>query len=297
MKRNGKNKWIAVALTLSLLFFWCSPCWTDSNKTSLWRIFSGRGTVYLMGSVHFLNQESYPLPPGFEQAYQESSTVVFETDIGSMNTPEVQNQMLRLAFLPEGDSMQNHLSSGTYRELENRLLQMKIEPARFDRLKPWMAAQTIAMVQLIKRGFHPQYGVDQHFFQKAKQDGKAIHALESVAFQIELVSSLERYDQDMVIDKTLKEMDILDTFIKELYQAWRTGDCASLGKLMNRSLDGFPDLYDRFITVRNRRWLPPILDYVENEQNVLVIVGAGHLCGKDNLIGMLAEAGVAVEQI
>jgi len=297
VKRDAKIKWLALSLALTLFFFCSISAWADSDKSCLWRVRSGRGTVYLMGSVHFLDKDSYPLPPSLEQAYQESPTVVFETDIGSMRKPEVQEKMIGLALLPDGDRMQNHLSSNTYRKLEGRLVQMKIDPVRFERLKPWMAAQTIAMIQLIKLGFHPQYGVDQYFFQKTRQDGKEVHALESVDFQIELVSGLERYDQDAVIEKNLQEMDILDSLINEMHRAWRSGDCPNLGKLMNRSLEGFPELYDNFITARNRQWLPHIFAYIEKERDVLVTVGAGHLCGKNSLIDMLAELGVVAEQL
>lgn len=297
MTIKWQTRWVAGILALTLILFGNPFGWADSGKSCLWRIQSDDNTIYLLGSVHFLTKSSYPLPAACNQAFDESPVVVFETDIDQMDTPEFQNRIITLSLLPQGDSMQNHLSPDTYRLLADRLLQAGIEPSRFQQLKPWMAALTLATVHLAKLGFHPQYGVDQHFFRKAGEKGKQIQALESVDFQIDLISSLENYDPDIVVQKTLQEMDILETFMEDMYLAWQMGDCPKLGELNNKSFEGFPDLYENFISSRNKQWLPRILAFMEQDQNVLVIVGAGHLCGKDSLIEMLAESGYSAEQM
>jgi len=58
---------------------------TISADSSVWKITSGENTVYLGGTVHLLRPSDYPLPEEYEQAYQESAVLVFETDISSMN--------------------------------------------------------------------------------------------------------------------------------------------------------------------------------------------------------------------
>jgi len=297
MNGKCKHRWITGILAILLTLLSSSSGWTDSGKSCLWRVQSENNTVYLLGSVHFLTKEAYPLPAAYSQAFNESPIVVFETDINRLNTPEIQNRIVSLSFLPEGDHMQNHLSPDTYRLLTDRLLQEGIEPSRFEQLKPWMAALTLASIQLIKLGFHPQYGVDHYYFQKAGEEGKQIQTLESVDFQIDLISSLEGYDPNIVIEKTIQEMDILENFMEDMYLAWQSGDCLKLGRLNNQSFEGFPDLYENFISSRNKQWLPRILALTEQNQDVLVVVGAGHLCGKDSLIGLLAQTGIHVTQM
>ena len=66
-----------------------------SADTSVWVITSGSNTVYLGGTVHLLRPTDYPLPEEYEQAYQASSEIYFETDISSMTDFSVQAQMLQ----------------------------------------------------------------------------------------------------------------------------------------------------------------------------------------------------------
>ena len=39
------------------------------DKTFLWRVSSKTTSVYLLGSIHAMKEDSYPLPPAMESAY------------------------------------------------------------------------------------------------------------------------------------------------------------------------------------------------------------------------------------
>jgi uncharacterized protein YbaP (TraB family) len=70
-----------------------------SSKTCLWEIPAEGGAVFLLGSIHFMRADDYPLPPAMEAAYAACRVVVFETDIGLMQDPRVQARMLELGML------------------------------------------------------------------------------------------------------------------------------------------------------------------------------------------------------
>ena len=59
----------------------------------------------------------------------------------------------------------------------------------------------------------------------------------------------------------------------------------------------FPELYQRLIVERNRAWLPKIESFLSQNENYLVVVGAGHLAGKNGLIEMLKAKSYTVEQL
>ena len=42
----------------------------QSTKSCLWSIQSPSNTVYLLGSLHVLNQEAYPLHPAIERGFE-----------------------------------------------------------------------------------------------------------------------------------------------------------------------------------------------------------------------------------
>src|SRR2546426_12795134 len=54
---------------------------TTAVKHSLWKVQGKENAVFLLGSIHVLKKESYPLPFPIEAAYTNSSITVFETDI------------------------------------------------------------------------------------------------------------------------------------------------------------------------------------------------------------------------
>jgi len=55
----------AMVLALSLIgsFILVEAGFSQSRKNFLWKVRSKTSTVYVLGSIHFLKQESYPLNP------------------------------------------------------------------------------------------------------------------------------------------------------------------------------------------------------------------------------------------
>ena len=68
-------------------------------------------------------------------------------------------------------------------------------------------------------------------------------------------------------------------------------------KTLLKSFEDYPKLYDVFVAQRNRKWLPRIETFLRDNDNYLVVVGVGHLTGKDSLVGMLRQKGYKVEQL
>src|SRR5437899_913973 len=62
---------------------------STATKHSLWKVQGKENAVYLLGSVHVLKKEDYPLPAPIEGAFGDSKIAVFETDIAGMENPEL----------------------------------------------------------------------------------------------------------------------------------------------------------------------------------------------------------------
>jgi hypothetical protein len=58
-----------------------------------------------------------------------------------------------------------------------------------------------------------------------------------------------------------------------------------------------PEIYDELIVQRNQNWMPELEKLMRSDPVEFVLVGAGHLAGKDGLIAALQARGCAVEQI
>jgi uncharacterized protein YbaP (TraB family) len=251
--------------------------------------------VYLLGSVHMLSKSNYPLPMAIEQAYSNSSTLVFEADIGEMDQETV--KLLGKAALPEGKTLATELTPETYALLTNHAASSGLPLFMLERLAPGVAAVTIEGFELVKMGMDPSLGLDKHFYDLGKKEGKAIVGLETPDFQMSLLTGLSKVEGDLMMKTTLKELDTFKTEITDLIQGWESGNAERVGDILNQEVKEAPDIYKRLLTDRNERWVPEIEKLMEKNKSALVIVGAGHLVGKKGVVEMLRQKGWKVSQM
>src|SRR5438876_6860838 len=114
---------------------------TDAaTRNFLWKASGKQGVVYLVGSVHMLTKDYYPLSPALDAAFKDSDLLVEEADLAEMLSPGAQLQMLTRGMLPSSQSLDKVVSASTFALLTKRIggLGMPIEALL--RFKPWMLA-------------------------------------------------------------------------------------------------------------------------------------------------------------
>ncbi|MCJ7664786.1 MAG: TraB/GumN family protein [Desulfobacterales bacterium] len=292
-----------VCLVICLAAFWVSvstasaQAGAQQKKAFLWSLKTDKATIYLLGSFHLLKADAYPLDKDIETAYRDSKRVVFEADIDAANDPAFQARLLTQGLYPEGQTLEQNISKETYGLLEKKLTEVGLTTAQVNRFKPWLCALTVAALKLKRMGFEPQYGIDGYFFNKAKKDGKEKLFLETLDSQIALFSEVGGDQAEAFLRQTLKDLDVVETMLPDMVGAWKTGDAARLESIMTISFKDYADIYDRFITQRNRVWVDIIEQLLAQGGTTLVVVGAGHLVGPENLLQLLKNKGYAIEQI
>jgi uncharacterized protein YbaP (TraB family) len=300
-KRNDRPVLRALLCIASICTIFNLVCATqavqaETDKHFLWSIQTQRNTVYLLGSVHFLRQDAYPLAETIEKAYSDSQKIVFEADIDGGNSPELQARMMSLGLYLDSQTLQQNVSKETYKMLTDKLTAIGVPVSQFDRFRPWLAAMMLTVMELQKMRFDPSYGVDAHFFRKAKEDGKEKIFLESVEFQINLFAKMGPREQESFLRQTMEDLAVIETMISDMVNSWQTGDVDTLGSILNMSFYEHPDMYDRLMVQRNKKWVSRIEDLLNKEGNALVVVGAGHLVGDENLLQLLRRKGHKIEQ-
>ena len=287
---------IVISVLLPLLFISTPFAETKKEKSFIWSFESGNNTIYLLGSIHVLNKASYPLPEEVEHIYNCCGRVVFETDLDSMNGSSLQAKMMRRGMYPDGQKLSDNISTETYEMLGKKLETTGLSIQQFERFRPWMVALTLAGSEMIRLGFDPQLGIDTRFFNKAKQDSKNLIFLESNEFQIDLFAGLGRSRQEALLRQVLIEIKIIESMFDDMLNAWKTGDAEKLDSIMKESFTEFPELYDRLIVKRNRRWVSKILNMARQKGDLLVVVGAAHLVGDKSVVDLLRKKGYKVIQ-
>jgi uncharacterized protein YbaP (TraB family) len=268
----------------------------DTARNCLWSVNSGSHTLYLLGSLHILKPDAYPLATALEEAYASSQKIIFETDLGAMTDPEIQKKMLELGVYPQGQTLYQHLDEDTLALLKKKMNELGVPPAQFVRFKPWFIALALATAELQRLGFDPTYGIDMYFFKRAQDDHKEIGYLEPPEYQLNLLGGMNSSDQSAFLNQTLKEIDLVAQLAADMVAYWKTGDVENLSVLLNQSFEGHPRIRDRLLIQRNEKWALQIEQFMQQKQNILVIVGAAHLVGPKSVVDFLRKKEYKVKQ-
>lgn len=268
----------------------------QTSQSCLWNVQSQSNNIYLLGSLHLLKPDDYPLSASINKAYAESQIVIFETDIEAMQQPAMLMKITELSLYPEGESLLQNLDANTRKEFEKKMAGLGLPLEIYVRFKPWLVATDLALQELKKLGFNPIYGVDVYFFNKAKADGKQIGFLEPAEFQINLLGDMDKHAQNDFLSQTLNDLEVVNQLAGDLVKSWKDGETNKLHELLNKSFKDYPDLHDRLLIQRNKKWLEEIEGLLRGNKNVLIVVGAGHLVGPDSVVDLLKKKGYAVKQ-
>jgi len=264
---------------------------------SLWKIQGKEHAVYLLGSIHLLNKTNYPLPQVMETAYSNSTTIAFEADIAEVENIGNGLKLLKQTTLPEGETIESHVSPELYKLFTNHVAEAGFPLFLVERFKPGMAAMTLEVLEAQKMGLDPEYGIDKHFYHRAKKDAKETIGLETMDFQMSLITGLSKREGELMLKNTLKELESLKTDLGDVVAAWNTGDASKLDKLLTEGGEEVADLNKKMITDRNERWVPQIEGLLKEDKPALVIVGAAHLVGKEGVVEMLRKRKWKVMQL
>jgi uncharacterized protein YbaP (TraB family) len=266
------------------------------TRAFAWKATRGTGAVYLVGSVHMLTSDFYPLPASLDAAFKDSDLLVEEADLNEMLSPNTQFSMLSKGMLPAGQSIEKVVSPATM-ALINQHAGGALPIEALKQFKPWFLAMTLEALEWQSAGFDASLGLDKHFFDRAQADGKGIQGLETTDFQISLFDGLTMEQQDRFLAETLKGVDKEKAAVARLTGAWKTGDAATVERLVMADVKSDPVIYDRLLVSRNRAWMPKIEALVPRPRHAFVVVGAAHLVGPDGLVAMLRAKGYQVVQL
>lgn len=258
----------------------------------LWEV-RGRGaTHYLLGSVHLLPQAAHPLPKALEDAYARADTLVFESDLGVLDAPEMQKNLLAAARVDGG--LAAEIPKALYERVQARARAYELPPEVCDPYAAWFCALTFDVFSFREQGFDAALGLDQTFYQRAVDDNKMVEWFEAPREHLRLFSGMGAQMGREFLAATLDEADDPAEQPEALFKAWQAGDVAFVETLVVEMRRDFPDLYERLIAARNRAWLPGLAARLEGGVPQLVIVGAAHLVGADGLLAALRARGFDV---
>jgi uncharacterized protein YbaP (TraB family) len=267
------------------------------QKHFLWQVEAPNGNAaYLVGSIHVLTADAYPLPAVIDKAFAASKTLVEEVDLDEMSDPTLMMSALAKAMLTDGRTLDQLIAAETYAEVKKRAEGYGMPMAALQRMKPWLVAVTLMAPTLQSAGFKPELGVDRHFFDRAKERNMKRQGLETLSYQLDRFDQMSPKLQEDLLKATIDDLDTQVAGVNDMVKAWTSGDVATVEKLTLTAFLESPELYQRLLLDRNQNWMPHIEKCLADDAACFVVVGAAHLVGKDGLPALLAKKGYKVTQ-
>ena len=285
---------IRFMLTAILL---CLTTLTAANALPLWEIQGTENRIRLLGSVHFLRPQDYPLPKVIMDAYHDADVVVMELDLSALEPLETLEIMQRISIDPDGRNLKSLLGARTYQKAQELAVKLGIDIGTFMPYEPWFAALQISQLRLMQLGFDGSHGVDAYFTRQAVHDKKVIRGLETLEFQLDSMDSLPPKAQREFLLQTLEDAADVEEIMDGVVRAWKAGDTAQLETDLMDGLDEQPELYERILVRRNENWATSILALIDDSKDYLIVVGALHLVGDDSLLRLIDDAGYPAQQL
>lgn len=288
---------IASAVALSLGLTGCATVETPPRGAvpgpALWQVADKDTTIYLFGTVHALPKDKNWFDARIERAFNASSEMVTEVDVGDVSgsTQALQAQ----GMLPPGQKLRDLMKPDDRMEYEAALVSLGIPVETLDGYKPWFAAMTLSLLPLLRSGYDTQSGVEISLGGRAG-DSKRRSALETISQQIALFDGMPAEAQLSFLDQTVEQIPKATNSLDAMVAEWIEGDAVQLAQLMNAEITD-PVLKDRLLIQRNAHWADWIKQRLAQPGTVFIAVGAGHLAGDGSVQDQLRRRNVRVKRV
>lgn len=256
----------------------------------MWKVTSPTSTVYLVGSMHLIRKDVYPLPAQVETAFAQSKALVVEINMAALDQSKMVALVQQYGVYSGEDALSNHISKQTSAELDEFCAKYGLPRANLEKFKPWMVSTLVALLPLQKAGADPTNGIDMHFIKEVKPP-QHIDELETPEFQMSIISSGTEQEQDVGLDYALKHAEE----VKEMEAEYLAGDMDGMMKRISDSPS--KAMIEKLLYARNPNMTAKIEGYLKGNETVFVVVGAAHVIGDKGIAHALESKNYKVEKI
>ncbi len=262
-------------------------------KTTLFEVSDGESRILLGGTIHLLHPSEYPLPEAFDAAYEEADSLYLEADLAAIEAPAFGQQLMQAMAYPAGKNLQSELSPETWERVKTYSEKNQFPIQQFLGFDPAFVSMIMTVTKAQSEGITD--GVDEHYYQKAKAEGKTTGHLESPEDILAYMKAVTGIEADAVMEATLVDLERFDELMETMVDAWKRGDMQALDRDLGQPMrEEAPEVYQTLLVDRNAKWLPRVIRLFEQEGTELVLVGSLHLAGKDSLLDMLEREGYRI---
>ncbi len=263
-----------------------------TQKGLLWKLErAGKPASFLFGTIHVEDPRVTRLPRKVKQAFDASRSYTMEA---LLDQPEQAPLAMGMLF-SDGRDLETVAGRELYAQTARLLADYGIPARAANAMKPWAAMLTLSYPK-------PKTGLflDKSLYLAAKEKGKTVHGLETLAEQIAVFDELPMDDQVTLLRETVTNTKELPRMFEDMTKAYLARDLTRLSAIADeyRPKDArlAREFMQRLLKDRNGHMLERMLPRLE-EGHAFVAVGALHLAGPDGLLAQLKNRGYRVSPI
>jgi uncharacterized protein YbaP (TraB family) len=257
----------------------------------------GGGRIYLLGSLGARREPPGPVDPTVERAFAAADGLAVETHFDAAEQKALQDQLVALAFLAEGQRLQDKVSSQTYARVQIALDGLGRPAGALDYFEPWFVGLYLSSSTRGLLGYRGEYGLPSRLVARAR-DQKPIESLETEQEFLSLRSELPDELQSLMLEKTLDHLG--PRRLQRIDDAFAANDAAGLDALFFQDLRADPataPYYERAVFARSRRIAERLDALAASGETWLAVLPVGNLLGERSVGAVLAERGYTVERL
>ena len=274
---------------------------------AVWKVTSPDGkSIYMMGSMHALKDECYPLPDYVESAYRQADVLAVECDItDSMSAVAATLKYTDKLTYTDGETVADHLDKGEWEDIASYIELHGDDPADFESYQLWYLSQLLESYAMTDAGLDAALGIDMYLLNDAHDTGKEIFEVESAEAQMDLLVNFS----DDIYSATLsgycaENNDDIRQQMEDMYEGWRSGDLDKLDsdlsendELSKEEKELMEQYYQQLLYDRNVGMAEAAKTLMSEGKNVFYIVGAAHYVGDKGIIALLEADGYTAERV
>ena len=270
------------------------------DKVLIWEVTAPAlpGKVYLAGSIHSGKAQWYPLDAAYDRALDASSAVYFE--IFQPDNQKIAQLAMTTGILRNG-TLSQVLGYADFQEVCRFYAKLAPgsgmdQPMMLERFRPWLLTMQISQFYLMK---HPEisreYGLEKVFSKNlGKRQG---FSLESEESQILAMSKISDKAAGRLLMDGIRDFANAGRDLQRIFRGLETGEIDEIAMIANEMAFKHPEFHNSLFLKRNQDIADKIYRMLKEKQIIFVLVGAGHLAGKGNILEFLREKGCTTIQL
>jgi len=248
----------------------------------MYKVCDSDSCIHILGSMHVGDERITKYDPKVLEIYNNSEAIAVELSTEEMNKMDVKDFLLK-----DNSTIEDHISE----ELNNKLIEFskKHKSYVYDVYKHYnlgMNSTAIENILYQELGFTTE-GADNYFIKKAEKEGKEVISIEKIEDQLKPLVGFSDEFYAKQINQTLSNYEMAKISTRLLYNIYLKGDEKKLTSLLSQTYSDSSNEEEKkyvkeLILDRNDTMTNAAKSYLEQNKNVLIIVGAAHLVHESN---------------